>query len=70
MSKKLNDERLREIAQITIKFLKSNSAITNRKLREISGLEYDQAIFFFNHMLRTGRLKRIGVCSGIKYVLP
>ena len=69
MSYTLNEEQLREVEQITMKFLQLNPSITNRKLRQISGVNYDQAIFFFNHMLRKRRLKRVGVSSSTKYIL-
>lgn len=70
MATKLTQEEAREVECTTTRFLQSHSSITNRELREIAGINYDQAISFFNHMIHIGRLKRIGIGSGIRYVLP
>lgn len=66
----LNDDRLAELEKFVLEFMRDHETITNRKLREISTINYDQAIYFFNRMIEKGTLKRIGVNSGIKYVLP
>lgn len=68
MSHRLKEGQLREVEEITMKFLELNPSITNRKLRQISGVNYDQAIFFFNYMIRKRRLRRVGVSSGTKYI--
>jgi predicted HTH transcriptional regulator len=66
----LNEDRLAELEKLVLEFMCDHETITNRKLREISSINYDQAIYFFNRMIEKGTLKRIGVSSGIKYVLP
>jgi predicted HTH transcriptional regulator len=50
-------------------YLRQHESITNRKLRELTGIGYDQAIFFFAEMVKANRLSRIGTGSATKYVL-
>ena len=50
-------------------YLARNPSITNRELRALTGISYDQAITFFNAMIANGRLVRIGKSSGTKYRL-
>ena len=51
-------------------FLTREDRISNRKLREITGLNYDRASKFFNIAIADGTLIRRGHASGIHYVLP
>jgi hypothetical protein len=51
-------------------FLKTNPSIRNSKLREITGVEYDQAITFFNRAILEKSLVRKGHSSGTHYILP
>ena len=51
-------------------YLRDHSSIRNQELRKLTGIDYDQAIFFFNRMILENRLRRIGVTSGIRYILP
>lgn len=53
----------------TVGFLKANPSIRNSKLREITGIEYDQAIFFFNKAIKDGVLVRKGHSGGTHYTL-
>jgi hypothetical protein len=70
MSNTLTEEQLLQVQRRVVDFLAHNPFITNRKLRDISGLSYDQAIMFFNTMLARGTLKRTGVASSTKYEIP
>jgi predicted HTH transcriptional regulator len=49
--------------------LKSAPAIRNRELRQLTGINYDQAIRFFARAAEEGILKRRGQASGTYYVL-
>ena len=53
-----------------IGYLKTNSSIRNRDIREVAGIGYDQAIHFFNRAIAEKRLTREGSGSGTRYVLP
>lgn len=48
--------------------LKDGHRVTNRSLREASGLNYDQAIKFFALAIERDLLMRRGRASGIHYV--
>lgn len=50
-------------------FLKVNGSIRNRQLRESAGVEYDQAITFFNRAILDKVLIRKGRASGTHYIL-
>ena len=52
------------------KFLRTEKQITNAKLRSLTGLNYDQAIKFFNSAIANKELVRRGKASGTHYVLP
>jgi predicted HTH transcriptional regulator len=49
-------------------YLTSHPSITNRELRRIAGVSYDQAIAVFHELIARGILKRIGSGSGTKYI--
>ncbi len=67
---KLTDEQLEQVAEQVVEYLSENASIKNEQLRKISGIDYDQATDFFNRMVASGRLRRVGVTGGTKYVLP
>lgn len=50
-------------------YLKKASSIKNQTLRELTGLNYDQAIKFFARAVRTGPLDKRGHGSGTHYVM-
>jgi hypothetical protein len=50
-------------------WLKSAPTIQNRELRELTGVNYDQAIKFFARAVEERILKRRGRSSGTHYVL-
>lgn len=66
----LNAGEISQLIKLVRNYLKTNPAINNRTLRAISGINYDQAIHFFNHTIETKLLLREGKNSGIKYTLP
>ena len=49
-------------------FLRSHDRIRNRELRRLAGLNYDQAIKFFNTAVARRILVRKGSASGTHYV--
>ena len=53
-----------------IGYIKENGSITNRVVREILDISYDQAIYLFNTMLSDRQIRRIGKTSSTRYVLP
>ncbi len=65
---RLNDEEYNRIQKYVCDYLTSNGSISNRELRNISGITYDQAIFFFKKALQKGTLLKVGRTSGIRYV--
>jgi hypothetical protein len=50
-------------------FLKTNLSIRNSKLRELTGIEYDQAITFFNRAILEKILVHKGHSSATHYIL-
>jgi len=50
--------------------LNTNEKITNRKIREVTGINYDQAIAFFNLAIAENALIRKGLSGSTHYVLP
>jgi hypothetical protein len=51
-------------------YLAKNPSIRNRQIRELTGINYDQAIAFFNLAVLERKLRREGQSSGTHYVLP
>ena len=58
-------EALRRVKQ----FLMKESSINNRKLRDLTGVNSDQAIAFFNMAIERGVLQRRGRAAGTHYTL-
>ena len=54
---------------VALCFLKQNTSIRNRELREVTGIGYDQAINFFNRAVLEKSLVRKGSTSGTHYIL-
>ncbi len=67
---RLSDRHFEECMAAAIGYLKTNSSIRNRDIREVAGIGYDQAIHFFNRAIAEKRLTREGSGSGTRYVLP
>lgn len=55
--------------KLTSEYLRTHPAITNRELRAISAVSYDDAIRFLGRMVDEGLLTRMGKSSGTRYVL-
>jgi hypothetical protein len=66
---RLNDQQFETCWKTAKAFLAENKMIRNKQLREITGIGYDQAIFFFNRAVTEKRLLRQGVSSSTHYVL-
>lgn len=67
---KLSDKEYLSCMDEALAFLKAHASIRNRELRGVTGINYDQAIAFFNRAISEGRLLRMGHSSGTHYVLP
>jgi hypothetical protein len=66
----LRGEQLRDVEQAALLYVSTHGSITNREIRSLTGINYDQAIWFFNEMLRGGTLQRTGTASTTRYVMP
>ena len=66
----LNDADFERCWTQVSEFLSSNESIRNSKLRQISGINYDQAVRFFNRAVGEGKLERRGQRGGTHYTLP
>jgi hypothetical protein len=66
----LTDDQIRHVEQIAMRYLEKHLSINNRELRRLSDITYDQATYFFNRMLKAGRLLRTGRTAGTRYVRP
>ncbi len=66
----LTDTQSESCERHMIQYLATHPSITNRELRALTGVSYDQAITFFNFMVANGRLLRVGKASGTRYELP
>jgi predicted HTH transcriptional regulator len=65
----LSKEEIEKVKALVLRYLQDHNRITNRLLRELSGIAYDQAIYFFRQMIKQELLDRIGTTSNIHYVL-
>jgi len=65
----LSEEDIVRVEKLAVKHLNNKGTITNRELRAISAISYDQAIYFFGKMLRRRILWRRGTKAGTYYVL-
>jgi len=64
----LSDEDYERCLQIAVEYVAQHQSIRNRQLRVATGLNYDQAITFFNRAIKTNRLIRKGKGSCTHYV--
>ena len=67
---RLSDRHFEECMALAVSYLKTNSSIRNREIREVASIGYDQASHFFNRAIAEKRLVREGSGSGTHYVLP
>jgi predicted HTH transcriptional regulator len=65
----LTESDITHIQRIAIRHLKCHKFLTNRELRGIVDITYDQAICFYRKMLDRGIIERIGISSGTQYIL-
>jgi hypothetical protein len=66
---RLNDEDLAQIRGAIVNYLQKHEFITNRLLRGLADIGYDQCIFAFGELLRSGDLVKVGTASATRYVL-
>jgi len=66
----LSEEQIDAVWAQVCEYLKSQSSIRNSELRSLTGIDYDQAIYFFNTMTNRGKLVRTGKSSGTRYTMP
>lgn len=64
---KLSKMQVRETQRVVTAYLRTQPYITNRILRSLAKVNYDQAIQFFNLMLEKGVLQKEGKASGTRY---
>ncbi len=67
---KLSESEYRTCIVHALKLVSENKCVTNREIRESTGISYDQAIAFFNRAIKEGALQRTGSSSATKYVIP
>lgn len=66
---RLNDEDLTHIRGAILSYLQEHEFITNRLLRGTTDIGYDQCIFAFGELLRSGDLVKVGTSSATRYIL-
>jgi predicted HTH transcriptional regulator len=66
---RLPDEKLAQVRSVVLRYLEKHEFITNRLLRGVSDIGYDQAIYVFAELMRSGDIVRIGTSSATRYVL-
>jgi hypothetical protein len=67
---RLSETNYKKCMAATIAFLNKKPSIRNRELREVAGIDYDQAITFFNRAILEKSLVREGKSIGTHYILP
>ena len=65
----LSDTDYDEALTATLGHLKAEGKITNREVRSLTELRYDQVIKLFNRAIDEGHIERRGQFSGTHYVL-
>ena len=68
-SKKLSDNDFQSAKNMVLAYMASHNTITNREVRALTQLNYDQAVSFFNKMVAEGCFMRIGKTTSTRYVL-
>ncbi len=66
----LTNEEFERTKRLVLRYLEKNPSINNTGVRQLTGINYDQATRFFGRMASDGILQRKGKTSGTKYVLP
>jgi hypothetical protein len=65
----LSDAVYRQALNVAIRHLRTDGALKNKNIRTLAGLNYDQAIKFFNRAVAEGALVRVGRSGGTHYEL-
>jgi hypothetical protein len=63
----LTSEEFSKIELIVLDYLETKEFISNREIRNLTGIGYDQAIFFFASMIENRILIKVGASSATKY---
>ena len=66
---RLNDEDFANIRRAILHYLQTHEFISNRLLRGLTLIGYDQCIFVFGALLRSGELVKVGKGSATRYAL-
>jgi predicted HTH transcriptional regulator len=66
---RLSKEEIKKVRSLVLRYLQDHDHITNGLLRKLSGITYDQAIHFFAEMIKEDLIERVGITSGIRYIL-
>jgi predicted S18 family serine protease len=66
---KLEEAKIEELWIFVKEHLANEDFITNRRIRQKTGISYDEAISFFNRMIDVNRLVRLGKGVNTHYVL-
>ena len=64
----LSQAAYEQCLNLSISYININGSIRNREIREIAGINYDQAIHFFNRAISENFLERTGKASGTHFV--
>ncbi len=64
----LTDAQVLRLESEVLAFLEENPSITNRRLRDIASVSYDEATQLFRDMLDRGCIKKLGKSSQTRYV--
>ena len=65
----LSEEAYSTALRMAVERVKAAGKITNRDVRSLTGLNYDQAIKFFNQAIVDGILERRGRASATHYTI-
>ncbi len=64
----LSEEECKRVEKLTVEYFVNHSTITNRELRALGKVSYDQATWFFGRMVKRGKLRQVGSRGSTKYV--
>jgi hypothetical protein len=65
----LSDDDYNAAMKEAVQVVASGGRLRNETLRRATGLNYDQAIKFFNRAIESGALRREGRAAGTHYLL-
>lgn len=65
----LTPDDFEKVRATVLDYVRENGSITNRLLRTLTRISYDQAIWVFGTMVKAGDLERVGKSSSTKYVI-